>query len=504
MQFIDQFIESKHGRRKIEYPHPWLEEVLKPTYGVIVYQEQVMQVAQIIAGFSLGKADIMRRAMGKKKVKEMEKMKIDFVDGAVNKGVEKKKAEEIYEILKPFAGYGFNKSHAAAYSVLAYKTAYLKAHYPAEFMAANLTNEINSPDKFAMYLKETTDAGLPILTPDINLSEQNFTVVDKKIYYGLQGIKNVGEAAVQEIIRKRESEGIFESMLDFLEKVDLKTVNKRVLEAFIKAGLFDKTEASRAVLMHNLDMLMEYMAAKKNSQLYGQSSLFEDNEQEIFPDPVLEPAEDWDLLEQLKFEKEYLGFFFSGHPLDKYKEVWKKSSTLDLTRAESASPNKTYTLVGTIKTPKQIITKKGHPMGFASLEDYNSTIELVFFSRTWQQFQHLIREDEILGIEGKIDLKRGDPKVLVDKVVLPEELEEKMPREMHIKLEQRVNENDLYDLRNFVFTNNGRCSIYLHIETPQNDRETVIKASEQLGINTADEIISNIKKLPVVADAWRE
>ena len=234
-----------------------------------------MQVAQIIGGFSLGKADILRRAMGKKKEKEMEKMKKEFLEGAAVRGYDKKLADDIFEMLKPFAGYGFNKSHAAAYSVVAYKTAYLKANYPAEFMAANLTNEINSPDAFSDYLTSTKEMGIEILPPDINLSEKTFTVVDGKIFYGLQGIKNVGTGAVEEIIRIREEEGPYDSFTDFLDRIDLKLVNRRVIETLIQAGLFDRFGLNRATLLGNLEQVLEWTIKQKESREFGQTSLFD-------------------------------------------------------------------------------------------------------------------------------------------------------------------------------------------------------------------------------------
>ncbi|MBN2651676.1 MAG: DNA polymerase III subunit alpha [Spirochaetales bacterium] len=502
MQFIEQFVESKHGRQEIQYPHEKLIDILKPTYGVIVYQEQVMQVAQIIGGFSLGKADIMRRAMGKKKEKELVKMKEEFVQGAVVQGIDKKVADNIFEILKPFAGYGFNKSHAAAYSILAYKTAYLKAHFPAEFMAANLTNEMNSPDKFSLYLKEATDSGLKILTPDINLSDRDFSVVDGNIYYGLQGIKNVGEAAVNEIIKRRQELGFYENIFDFLEKVDLKVVNKRVLEAFIKSGVFDKTDSNRAKLMHNLDLVMDHMASKKASQLYGQTSLFEHSEEEIYPDPVLEEVEDWEFIEKLKFEKEYLGFFFSGHPLDPYKDIWKGATTLDLKRIESCLTTKNYVIVGIIKSPRQIVNKKGQPMSFATLEDFNGNIGLVLFSSNWHEYYHMLKEDNIVGIEGKVNFRGDTPSLIIEKILLPDQLKEKSTKEVHIKLHDKLDSDSLIELRNYISSNAGRGSLYLHAHDSLTKKVKVIRASGQLAISTSNHILDEIKKIPIVNDVW--
>jgi len=269
MEYIDQFVDAKRGRTPIRYPLPELEPILKETYGVIVYQEQVMEIARQVAGFSLGEADILRRAMGKKKHEVMAKQKVKFLRGAAAKGYPTGVAEKIFELLVPFAGYGFNKSHAAAYSLLAYQTAYLKANHPAEFMAANLTNEITSTDKLAEYIAEARAMGLETLPPDSNLSDRNFTVQAGRIVYGLLGIKNVGTTAVERILEERSRSGPFTGLLDFLERLDLKVVNRKVVETLIACGVFDRLGENRATLAHNLDRLLEAVASSKESRRFG-------------------------------------------------------------------------------------------------------------------------------------------------------------------------------------------------------------------------------------------
>ncbi|MCK5735062.1 MAG: DNA polymerase III subunit alpha, partial [Spirochaetaceae bacterium] len=331
MQNIPQFIDSKNGKQKIKYPHPDLEDVLKPTYGVIVYQEQVMKVAQIIGNFSLGKADILRRAMGKKKEKEMAKMEVEFIEGAKIKGYDTKLAKEIFDNLIPFAGYGFNKSHAAAYSVVAYKTAYCKANYPAEFWAANLTNEINDPDTLRKYLSYTRSEGIEIFPPDINLSDRTFTVSDGKIIYGLMGIKGMGQAAAEAVINARKIHGAFSEFPDFLEKTDLKSINRKMLETGIQAGLFDSIESrNRATLLHNLDPVLTAAQKKKEDESVGQVSLFADASEEVEASLNWEEVDGWSGSELLRLEKELLGFYVSGHPLDSYRDIWNKTSNLDI------------------------------------------------------------------------------------------------------------------------------------------------------------------------------
>ncbi|RKX69392.1 MAG: DNA polymerase III subunit alpha, partial [Spirochaetes bacterium] len=463
MQYIPQFIDSKNGKQKIQYPHPDLEEVLKPTYGVIVYQEQVMKVAQIIGGFSLGKADILRRAMSKKKEKEMAKMEVEFIEGAEAKGYDPKQAKDIFEMLKPFAGYGFNKSHAAAYSVVAYKTAYCKANYPAEFWAANLTNEINDTETLKNYLAHTRGEGIEILPPDINLSDKTFTVSDGRVVYGLMGIKGMGQAAAEAVINARKTNGAFSDFPDFLEKTELKSLNRKMLEAGIQAGLFDSIESrNRATLLHNLDTVLEAAMKKKEDEAVGQVSLFAEASEEVEANLNWEEVEGWSGSELLRLEKELLGFYVSGHPLDIYREIWNKTSNLDLKKIERSSSDKSYTVLGMIKNVRSLITRKGDRMAFAVLEDFNGTVELTVFSRTYEKYGHLLVEDAILGVIGKVDLSRDKPQIIVDEIKVPDELKIIGVPEIHIELvDDEYTEEALIDLRSFFQDIPGPGTLFL-------------------------------------------
>ncbi|HAK46116.1 MAG TPA: DNA polymerase III subunit alpha [Spirochaeta sp.] len=503
MQYIPQFTKSKKGEMPISYPDPSLEEVLKPTYGVIVYQEQVMKVAQIIGGFSLGKADILRRAMGKKKEKEMNKMKIEFIEGAVAQGFDKKHADDIFELLVPFAGYGFNKSHAAAYSVLAYHTAYLKANYPAEFMAANLTNEINDPKKLAEYISEAQEMGIEMLAPNMNLSEKNFTVVDEKIVYGLIGIKNVGEAAVEEILKQRESEGAFESFIDFAERVDLKTVNRKVLETSIQTGLFDTMGMNRASLMHNLDKILEFVSHTKADQGVGQVSLFEAPEHTEFHSVETEEVEEWPNKELLKFEKDFLGFYVSGHPMDKYRKLWEKATNLDLSNVERSTENKKYKILGMIKSVRPHMTKKGDKMAFAAIEDYRGSVDAVIFPKTFTEYSQMLVVDEVFGFEGKINKQRANPSFMIDKIITPEEFDSNTVKEVHIRLNGGSEEEDrLEDLKETLLHHSGISPVYFHLKNRSN--EIVIKASNHILVDPNNILFESVKNKPEVADVWKE
>ncbi len=502
MQYIPQFVDSKNGRKAIVYPDPSLENTLKPTYGVIVYQEQVMEVARIVGGFSLGKADILRRAMGKKKVKEMNKMKIEFIEGAVKQGYTTNKAEDIFEMLVPFAGYGFNKSHAAAYSVIAYKTAYLKANFPAEFMAANLTNEINTQDKMTLYINETKSMGLNILQPDINLSYKKFAVANGDIIYGLVGVKNVGAGAVEEIIKAREENGKYISFIDFLEKVDLKSVNRKVMESLINCGAFDSFEENRATLIQNLERVLEFVTKLKAQSMFGQTSLFDNNDESALPSFDMENIQELPVLEMLNNEKELLGYYFSGHPMDKYRQAWQKSINLHLNKTEKAMPDRKYTIMGTITSSRVITTKRGQQMAFLQIEDFEGSIELIVFPKIWEEKSIYLTVDSIMGFSGKIDVSRGDPKLLVDEVLRPEEMKESGSSEVHIKMGRNFSEEDLISLRSFLIDNQGNSSVYLHLITKEDNNDTIIKVSGQITMGASESVLKEIETYPNIEEVW--
>ncbi len=504
MQFIPQYIEGKKNPASIKFPDPSLTELLTPTYGVIVYQEQVMKVAQIIGGFSLGKADILRRAMGKKKVKDMAKMKIEFIAGAREIGHSEEHASGIFDMLEPFAGYGFNKSHAAAYSVVAYKTAYCKANHPAEFWAANLTNEINDTNQMTNYMEQARKEGIEILPPDINYSEKYFTVVDGKVFYGLIGIKGMGSAAVDEIIRERDENGLFKSLQDMLERVDLRCVNRKVVEVSIQSGLFDKYESwNRATLLHNLDRILEFVNNQKERTMYGQASLFGDFEEEITPELHIEEQEPWESKEILQIEKDNLGFYFSGHPLDDYEYFWRKCTNLRLDNPGRAASDKDYTILGMIKGIRQTMTKKGTKMAFGTVEGFKGSIDIVLFSKVYEQYGHLLENDRVLGFSGQVDMSRSEPSFKVKEVYIPEEMKEIAQSEVHIEMvEKEYNQEELIDFRAFLQDNNGNSTVFLHLPRPQG--QVVIKVSGQISIASTPSCLQEIGESPIVKSVWKE
>ena len=406
-------------------------------------------------------------------------------------------------MLEPFAGYGFNKSHAAAYSVVAYQTAYLKANYPVEFMAANLTNEINSPDKLTQYINETRAMGIPILPPDINLSKKMFNTVDGKIVYGLNGIKNVGSGAVEEIIREREEHGPYTSFLDFLNRIDTKVTNRKVMESLIQSGAFDALGINRATLQLNLEKATEYVSRRKEAEKFGQASLFDMQEEEELGNFELEPAEDISLAERLQIEKQLLGFYFSGHPMDEFKDSWKRSVRVDLSRPDHLADKHPCNLLGMVTSVRTIVTKKGLQMAFIQIEDFNGSIEMVIFPKIWELYKHLVTVDAILGFTGKIDLSKGKAGYLVDTVVAPEALSTEGIKEIHIKLsKQMCNEEFVSKLRDVCLDHSGKCGIYLHIADELNEAETIVKASGQIGVAFSDDFIDIVKEIPMVQDVW--
>ncbi|MDR0315552.1 MAG: DNA polymerase III subunit alpha [Treponema sp.] len=431
MDNIPQFIDSKNGRQEIMYPDPSLEHILKETYGVIVYQEQVMQVARIIAGYSMGQADLLRRAMGKKIMEKMVKEKERFIAGATERGYSEKKAGDIFELLIPFAGYGFNKSHAAAYSVLAYQTAYLKANFPAEFTAANLTNEIHSTDKdkLSECIDEARKMGLQIDPPDINHSDKLFSVVDGRIVYGFLGIKGMGDAPADEIVRCRE-DGPYANFFDFLDRIDFKIVGKSVIERLIQTGAFDHFGITRETLTGNLERVVEHAQKKKEDKQSGQSSLFENSGEAEFPDYTFEEFPEMSRAEKLNIEKQLIGFYFSGHPMDEYKEIWQKAVKIDLGDPENLKTGNCI-LVGIIKSVKVITTGKGGKMAFATLADYNGEIEITFFSKAWEKCQSNIETDKVAILRGKIEYQKDKDRrsFLAEEWVSRQEVDEAIQEE---------------------------------------------------------------------------
>lgn len=502
MQYIDKFIESKKNPEKIEYPDASLEGILKETYGVIVYQEQVMQVAQKIAGYSLGKADMLRRAMSKKKVDVMAKEKETFVAGAVSLGFAKDKAAEIYDILIPFSQYGFNKSHATAYAVLAYRTAYLKTHFLPEFWAANFTNEITASDKLREYIHLAKKDGVKIMPPNVNYSREYFSVSNGAIVFGLIGIKGFGTWAAKAIVAERLKNGKYTSFIDFLNRVDLKVVGKKAVEILISTGCFDGIDENRPTLLLNLENAYTSVARQNEEKLSGQGSLFDDDETgvEYFH---FKKVPDWPLKEKLKREKELMGFYISGHPLDEYSELIKKVSTLRLDKLENAQKGKDYTVVGMLSDISSFFTKRNEAMCFAKLEDPAAAVKLVFFPKVWDRVKGIALPETICGVKGRVDTEHGEPSLVVEEVIPLKDLKESAISEVHAVLDTlTATEADFNGLFAFCNENVGTCDFFIHAK--ENNTLFVLKASQQIKVPSSDVFLHALSVQPNIVEVWKE
>lgn len=420
---VDDFIERKHGRQKIQYQFPELAPILEETYGVIVYQEQVMKIASAIGGYKLGEADILRRAMGKKKADEMAQQKSLFVKGAQRLSFDEHKAAELFDLMAYFAGYGFNKSHSTAYALIAYQTAYLKAHFPAEFMACLISLEVTTPDKMTAYLQEAKDMKIPLLAPNINKSEVDFSVQEGAILFGLSGIKNVGLTAIENILAERAKKP-FESLLDFCKRVDLRVANKRVIENLIYAGAFDILPGNRAQKITHVTAIMERASAYKKDSLTGQMDLFNSTASANAHDSfTFDPLSEWPTKEKLEKEKEVIGFYLSAHPLDMYQQLLNCFNTTSFNEAISQAADYQgehdliITSFGFLKSKKEIITKKGDRMAFIQLEGMDGTAEVILFPKTFTRVSPWLDSHHIFMVKGALDLTSTKCKIKADQCV---------------------------------------------------------------------------------------
>jgi DNA polymerase III subunit alpha len=449
MEFIPLYINRKHGRQKVEYPHPWLEEILKPTFGIMVYQEQIMQAAQIMAGYSLANADILRRAMGKKKKDEMDLQKSFFIEGAGKKNIPPDKAEMIFDIMARFAEYGFNRSHSAAYSFVAYRTAYLKANYPAEYMAAVLTHNFSDLKKITFMMEECQRQEIPVLGPDINESMFNFVVNNKgEIRFGLGAIKGVGEGAVENIVMERDTGGPFKNIFDFSKRVNLRAVNKRVFESLAKAGAFDGfPDCHRAQFFfsddHGLTNFIDRIIRHTNQVIQrentSQMNLFDNNEEVHFPDPEMPECPMWDKLEMLRHEKDVTGMYISGHPLDDYKIQINHLCSIGIGDLKNlyALKNKEVSFAGIITSAIHKHTKTGKPYGSFQIEDYSDSHQLFLFSEDYLKMKHFLEDQQFVYIKAKIQENRFNTnqiEIKVKSIELLSDLAEKTLTELTLFL----------------------------------------------------------------------
>jgi DNA polymerase-3 subunit alpha len=462
---VNQFVETKHGHRPPEYPLPQIKPVLEETYGVIVYQEQVMKIANILASYSLGDADILRRAMGKKIHEVMEKEREKFMNGARANDIPEDKAAYVFDLMAKFAGYGFNKSHSAAYALIAYQTAFLKAHYPAQFLAALLSCDVDNTDKVVKYINECKQMGIDVLPPDINESDHDFTVIKDRIRFGLAAVKNVGDAALDSIIEERATHGTYTSLADFCGRIDSSRVNRKVLESLIMAGAFDSMNVKRSQLMAVLDEALEQAKAVQRDRLSGQMNLFaltgEENSKpgtELqFPD-----IEEWPELTKLAHEKETIGFFLTGHPLEGVINDIRMVADTEIAGLDNCRDGQVIRVGGLIQSFKEHKSKKGDRMAFTVLEDMGSSIEVIVFPNTFSQCSELLSTDEPLIVLGTIQQGERGAKIIAEAIDPLDKAIEKYTENTMIRLQaNRTMRGQLIQLKDMLYRFHGTSPVKL-------------------------------------------
>ena len=436
MDNIDSYVSRKHGREQPDYLHPLIQPILEETYGVIIYQEQVMQIARELSGFSLGEADLLRRAMGKKIKKEMAQQRTRFVEGAVGNGVERARAEFIFELVAKFAGYGFNKSHAAAYALIAYQTAYLKANYPIEFLAASMTLDIGNTDKLNIFAQEARRMGIGIEPPSVNRSEAGFVPSDRAIRYSLAALKNVGRQAVDHICAERQKRGAFRDVSDFARAINPRLVNKRALETLTAAGALDELGINRATAYANVDRIMAAGSQSMEESSEGQESLFAGLSST--PPPIeLRAAKPWVPTDRLSREFEAVGFFLTGHPLDDYRDVLETlgAETWVDYAAKARVRRVVGTLAGTVLSVRERKGKSGNPYAFVAFSDPTGQYEAVVFSEALAASRQLLQPGSVVLLDVEAEADGETVKVRVQRIVSLEAAAEARHAGMKIYLE---------------------------------------------------------------------
>jgi len=468
---VEDFIARKHGEIPVTYLHPKLEPILQDTYGIILYQEQVMRIASELAGFSLGQADLLRRAMGKKKPEILAAQKESFLKGAIQNGVDEKIAVEIFDLMAYFAGYGFNKSHSAAYALLAYQTAFLKVHYPVEFMTALLSSVMGTTDKVTVYIEECHRLGIEVLQPDVNESLTDFTIQDGKIRFGLAAVKNVGTGAIDSIIEARK-DGPFTSLVDFCQRVDLRQVNRRVLESLIRCGAFSSLGIYRSRLLYMLDTAIENAQRIQEDRRKGQLSLFDFGGLANSVTMEEPPIEEFSKEDLLAMEKETLGFYISGHPLDKYRLLLTELVTQisDLSETQDGS---TVKLGGIIAALKRTVTKKGETMAYFTLEDTSGSIDVLVFPKNYQNFSSVLEPDKPVLVSGRLSFTDDEKKVFAEDIkLLPQG--EVVYKALEI-LVRNNNEQQLEKIKKLLLANHGSTPVRLCFPTVRKKIELMDK-----------------------------
>ncbi len=504
MQFIDQYISSKHHPEKIHYDHPLLEPILKETYGVALYQEQVMQVVQAIAGFSLGQADILRRAMGKKKVALMEEQRGKFLEGAAANNIDKGTAEVLFGKIEQFAGYGFNKSHSMAYAFVAYQTAFLKANYPVEFMTALLSSESGNLDKVALYVDECRRMEIKVLPPDVNKSCFGFAVEGRSIRFGMGAVKNLGEGPVEAIVSEREADGPFKDIFDFCRRVDSRGVNRRAIESLNKAGAFVCSGWNRREVDASLETALSEGQLSQRERESGQTSLFDLMDASGCGAVANEKPEldDWPEAELLVMEKEVLGFYISSHPLERHRETLARFMTVPEDGLDALEEDEEVVIGGLITAAKQHVTSKGSKMAFVTVDGGRESYEITVFPDTYEEKSDLIQADLVVFFAGRLNVRNGERGVIATNVVKVEDAEKVFTRALHLRLDTAsLSEDTVVRLAETLGAREGTCDVYLHCMLG-NDAEVMVLATDICRVMPSAELKHEVEELIGEGNVW--
>lgn len=496
MNMIDDFIDRKYGRKKMEYMHPLLEPILHNTNGIIVYQEQVMRIASDLAGYSLGGADLLRKSIGKKKPEEMEKQRSVFVQGCNKNDISEQKALEIFGYMEEFANYGFNKAHSACYSVVAYQTAFLKVYYPAEFMAATISSEMNSSDRVTILLEECRRMGLKVLPPDVNESDWDFVVSEGSLRFGLGAVKNVGKGAVETIVNERKKAGSYKTIFELARRLDGASVSRKVFESMAEAGALDSLQGTRAQLFAAVEAAVDFgQKLKKSNGRASQPSFFDLDTTTALQinEPSLPSVEEWNVHQVLNREKEILGFYLSGHPLNNYREEVKAFSTATLEQTAAFKDQSAVRVCGIIADFKTHMDRKNRPMAFFRLEDFSGSMECVAFADTYEAYRSLMRVDEMVVINGRISAREGsETKIMTNELFSLEQARKIFTRNLVMAFEtDQLDKEILQEIKNLLSAHNGDIPVYINVKTPQNG--AYVLKSKSLRVNASLELIEQLR-----------
>ncbi|NLJ99799.1 MAG: DNA polymerase III subunit alpha [Clostridia bacterium] len=491
---VDDFIARKHGEIPMEYPHPSLESLLEETYGVILYQEQVMRIASELAGFTLGQADLLRRAMGKKKPEIIDASKKDFIQGAVDNNIDQKTAAKIFDIMAHFAGYGFNKSHSAAYALVAYQTAYLKANYPVEYMASLLSSVMDNPDKVPLYMEECKRMDIHILPPDINKSLEDFTVSEGQIRFGLAAVKNVGHNAIRDIISAGR-DGPFKSLQDLCERVDLSVISKRVLESLIKCGAFSTLGANRRQLLMIMDQCVEAGQHIQEDRKQGQVSFFDVLGEDSGVDIVIPEVDEYSTKEILAMEREILGFYISGHPMEAYRALTDKFISHRLVDLDGVRDSEKIVTCGIITDIRRIVTRRNQMMARIALEDTMGKVNVVLFPKTYNKYVSLLVEDSPVLMGASVSLQEDEMSLFCDYIKPIDELGERVPStdkkiqgEIMIQLSENNTPRGLMESISFILQKYpGSNPLYLKL-----NKDKILKVGRNLWVNNSAALVEDL------------